>query len=30
MSPAIQTDREFIQGVEDGTVNVILSTVFRF
>ncbi len=30
LSPAIQTDKGNIQGIEDGTVDIILSTVFRF
>lgn len=30
LSPSIQTDKGNIQGIEDGTVDFILSTVFRF
>jgi long-chain fatty acid transport protein len=30
LSPQIQTDKGNIQGIEDGTVDVILSSVFRF
>lgn len=30
LSPSIQTDKGDIQGIEDGTVDFILSTVFRF
>jgi len=30
LSPSIQTDKGPIQGIEDGTVDFILSTVFRF
>lgn len=30
LSPAIQTEKGNIQGIEDGTVDFILSTVFRF
>jgi long-chain fatty acid transport protein len=30
LSPAIETDKGTIQGIEDGTVDIILSSVFRF
>lgn len=30
LSPSIETDKGDIQGIEDGTVDFILSTVFRF
>jgi long-chain fatty acid transport protein len=30
LSPSIQTDQGDIQGIQDGTVDFILSTVFRF